>query len=54
MFSTGVGLVLKGFERKEYLNSIKIKKKPDDSEPVPDPGDNGILEKIKDWFTEDI
>ena len=57
MFSTGVGLVLKGFERKDYLNSFEnegIKQKPKKPEDEPIPDGNGILEKIKDWFTEDI
>ena len=57
MFSTGVGLVLKGFERKDYLNSFEnggIKQKPKKPEDEPVPDGNGILEKIKDWFTEDI
>ena len=53
MYSTGVGLVLKGFEYfeenpNEYIGKGDIK---EDLEPEP-PASN-IMEKISSWFTED-
>ncbi len=53
MYSTGVGLVLKGFEYfeenpNEYIGGGDI---IEDPEPEP-PGSN-IMEKISSWFTED-
>tara|TARA_B100000945_G_C20406887_1_gene610511 strand:- start:525 stop:1814 length:1290 start_codon:yes stop_codon:yes gene_type:complete len=50
MYSTGVGLVLKGFECTKFLE-----RKESEEESELDVHDNsgGIIEKIKDWFTEE-
>jgi cell division protein FtsA len=58
MYATGVGLVLKGFEYAEYTNTspkansiVKGEEEVIENEPETDRG--GILEKIKEWFTEE-
>ena len=52
MFSTGVGLVLKGFEYKE--NDMPIKEPNKEEIDITETNDNGgIMDKIKDWFTEE-
>ena len=58
MYATGVGLVLKGFEYAEYTNTspkansiVKGEEEAIENEPETDRG--GILEKIKEWFTEE-
>ena len=58
MYATGVGLVLKGFEYAEYTNPspkansiVKGEEEVIENEPETDRG--GILEKIKEWFTEE-
>ena len=53
MYSTGVGLVLKGFEYfeenpNEYISGGDIIEDPD-----PEPTGSNIMEKISSWFTED-
>ena len=56
MFSTGVGLVLKGFEYMEHDIPIKESKKESKKEEIEiiETSDNGgIIDKIKDWFTEE-
>ena len=52
MYSTGVGLVLKGFE---YFDSMNIKHHAIDSKTnISSQLDStGILDRIKEWFTED-
>jgi len=55
MYSTGVGLVLKGFE---YIENERPPKKVEETEEMEiEEGmknDNGkIIDKIKDWFTEE-
>ena len=55
MYATSVGLVLKGFEYAEYTNTSPVGPAPDP--PPPEGGleadTGGILEKIKEWFTEE-
>ena len=55
MFSTGVGLVLKGFEYLANENIKNVISEPnsisDQSEVKNDNG--GIIDKIKDWFIEE-
>ena len=53
MYSTGVGLVLKGFEyfeenANEYISGGDIIE-----DPEPEPTGSNIMEKISSWFTED-
>ena len=53
MYSTGVGLVLKGFEYfeenpNEYIGRGDIKEDPEQEPPA-----SNIMEKISSWFTED-
>jgi cell division protein FtsA len=55
MFSTGVGLVLKGFE---YIENERPPKKVEETEEVAldavgETDNGGIIDKIKDWFTEE-
>ena len=51
MFSTGVGLVLKGFE---YIENERPTKKNEANEETEIENDNGgIIDKIKDWFIEE-
>jgi cell division protein FtsA len=55
MFSTGVGLVLKGFE---YIENERPPKKVEETEEVTldavgETDNGGIIDKIKDWFTEE-
>jgi len=51
MFSTGVGLVLKGFE---YIENERPPKKNEANEETEIENDNGgIIDKIKDWFIEE-
>ena len=48
MYSTGVGLVLKGFEELEEnskINNINIKNKEEDKE--------SLIDRISSWFIED-
>ena len=52
MYSTGVGLVLKGFEY--FDNTIVVKENLDNESPANGAIDStGILDRIKEWFTED-
>ena len=51
MYATSVGLVLKGFEYAEYTNTSPQPEPPPEGGLEADPG--GILEKIKEWFTEE-
>ncbi len=55
MYSTGVGLVLKGFEYK--LSDLTTDSSEKDENNVEDytevDNNGGIIDKIKDWFTED-
>ena len=55
MYSTGVGLVLKGFEYK--LSDLTTESSERDENNVEDytevDNNGGIIDKIKDWFTED-
>ena len=55
MYSTGVGLVLKGFEYK--LSDLTTDSSENDENNVEDytevDNNGGIIDKIKDWFTED-
>jgi cell division protein FtsA len=48
MYSTGVGLVLKGFEhsKKESTNIIE---QDENSQNI----SGGIIDKLKEWFTEE-
>jgi len=52
MYSTGVGLVLKGFE---YFDNLDIKRHKSDSNSIitSQLDSTGILDRIKEWFTED-
>ena len=52
MYATSVGLVLKGFEHTEYINTSP---EPDSSgnEGGLETDTGGILDKIKEWFTEE-
>jgi len=52
MYSTGVGLVLKGFE---YFDNLDIKRHKSDSNSIISSqlDSTGILDRIKEWFTED-
>tara|TARA_Y100000766_G_C18833086_1_gene569085 strand:- start:21 stop:1247 length:1227 start_codon:yes stop_codon:yes gene_type:complete len=55
MYSTGVGLVLKGFE---YIENEKPLKKNKETEGVGideimQDDNGGIIDKLKDWFTEE-
>ena len=55
MFSTGVGLVLKGFE---YIENERPPKKNEETEKMGieetmEHDNGGIIDKIKDWFTEE-
>ena len=50
MYSTGVGLVLKGFEHSTKENkNINISEKDDNSQNL----SGGIIDKLKEWFTEE-
>ena len=52
MYATSVGLVLKGFEYAEYTNTSPQPTPPGhEGESEADTG--GILDKIKEWFTEE-
>ena len=52
MYATSVGLVLKGFEHAEYTNtSPQPALAGNEGESEADEG--GVLEKIKEWFTEE-
>ena len=55
MYSTGVGLVLKGFEYK--LSDLTTDSSENDENNIEDytevDNNGGIIDKIKDWFTED-
>tara|TARA_B100000902_G_C27315907_1_gene921267 strand:- start:1901 stop:3175 length:1275 start_codon:yes stop_codon:yes gene_type:complete len=51
MYSTGVGLVLKGFECIESTRAIITKDNIELNTDVNESG--GIMDKIKDWFTEE-
>jgi cell division protein FtsA len=61
MYATGVGLVLKGFEHAENTNApvkvVEPKKVVDPVEEVEEQEQEsvsvGIMDKIKDWFTEE-
>tara|TARA_B100001564_G_scaffold305413_1_gene274398 strand:+ start:865 stop:2166 length:1302 start_codon:yes stop_codon:yes gene_type:complete len=48
MYSTGVGLVLKGFEHSKK-KSTNIIKQDENSENI----SGGIIDKLKEWFTEE-
>ena len=55
MYSTGVGLVLKGFE---YIENEKPLRKNKETEEVGideimQNDNGGIIDKLKDWFTEE-
>ena len=55
MYSTGVGLVLKGFE---YIENEKPLKKNKETEEVGideiiNDNNGGLIDKLKDWFTEE-
>jgi cell division protein FtsA len=53
MYSTGVGLVLKGFEHM-YNTSAKLDENNDQEEDtLVEEYNNRIIDKIKDWFTEE-
>ena len=52
MYSTGVGLVLKGFEYHENETGPKINMQAEDTNEKYEQNE-GIIEKIKEWFTED-
>ena len=52
MYSTGVGLVLKGFEYHENETGPKIHMQAEDANEKYEQNE-GIIEKIKEWFTED-
>lgn len=52
MYSTGVGLVLKGFEYHENETGPKINMQGEDTNEKYEQNE-GIIEKIKEWFTED-
>ena len=49
MYATGVGLVLKAFEYEEYNAPIES----GDSPEIAESASGGIINKIKEWFTED-
>ena len=52
MYATSVGLVLKGFEHLEYINTKSQSELPEHKkESQSDTGQ--ILDKIKEWFTEE-
>ena len=53
MYSTGVGLVLKGFEYFEENPSEYIRGGDIIEDPEPEPTGSNIMEKISSWFTED-
>ena len=56
MYATGVGLVLKGFEYLEYSevsSKVEINKDLDKSINNETQDAGGLLDKIKDWFTEE-
>ena len=54
MYSTGVGLVLKGFE---YIENERLPRNVEETEEVVaeevENNNEGIIDKIKDWFTEE-
>ena len=52
MYATSVGLVLKGFEHLEYTNTIS-KSELIDYEKGSESDTGRIMDKIKEWFTED-
>ena len=52
MYSTGVGLVLKGFEYHENETGPKIDMQAEDTNETYEQNE-GIIEKIKEWFTEE-
>ena len=53
MYSTGVGLVLKGFEYFEENPNEYVGKEDIIEDPEPEPPGGNIMEKISSWFTED-
>ena len=53
MYSTGVGLVLKGFEYFEENPNEYIRGGDIIEDPEPEPTGSNIMEKISSWFTED-
>ena len=53
MYSTGVGLVLKGFEYFEENPNEYIRGGDIIEDPEPEPSGSNIMEKISSWFTED-
>mgnify|MGYP001419475338 FL=1 len=53
MYSTGVGLVLKGFEYFEENPNEYIRGGDIIEDPEPEPPGSNIMEKISSWFTED-
>ena len=53
MYSTGVGLVLKGFEYFEENPNEYILGGDTIEDPEPEPTGSNIMEKISSWFTED-
>ena len=52
MYSTGVGLVMKGFELLEHENMPIEEELAVEGELEVEVG-GGLIEKIKDWFTEE-
>jgi len=52
MYATSVGLVVKGFEHAEYTNT-SLQSAPLGNEGEPEADAGGILDKIKEWFTEE-
>jgi len=59
MYATGVGLVLKGFEHADYrkapVKEVVPKNEDEEGEELTEAETDtvGILDKIKDWFTEE-
>ena len=53
MYATSVGLVLKGFEYAEYTSTSPQPEPTDGDGESAERDTGGILEKIKEWFTEE-
>ena len=55
MYSTGVGLVLKGFEYMENEKPLAKNKETEELaiDEIMQDDNGGIIDKLKDWFTEE-
>ena len=53
MYATGVGLVLKGFEHEDYIRTSTTTEVEEKAENNIEKDAIGVLDKIKEWFTEE-